>query len=396
MEAALQGVRVLDLTRALAGPYATMLLADLGAEVIKIEPPGSRQEVEGPQAYKGMHFYFLSVNRNKKSLALDISKPQGRQIFYEMVPLCDVVFDNFRPAVPKRLGVDYETLSAINPRIICTSITGFGSVGPYRDRPAYDLTVQAITGAVSITGNPGERPVRNGVAIADQGAAFTAVAGTIAALFQRERTGVGQKVETSLLESTIYQLAYEIALYTVSGSVLKNIGSSHAVALPYGIYATRDGYVAVAAPFKFEALCCALERVDLIQDERFDRPGKLLRNRDALEQELQEAFGQQTTEEWLRRLEEADVPGAPVNDIDEALRDAQVQAMDMVVSVPHALGGEVRMVGVPVHLSNTPEELRRCYSSPPLLGHDTNEILSRALGYSSERIAELRAQEIIA
>jgi crotonobetainyl-CoA:carnitine CoA-transferase CaiB-like acyl-CoA transferase len=336
MESALEGVRVLDLTRALAGPYATMLLADLGAEVIKIEPPSSREESHDPLSLRGMHFYFLSVNRNKKSLALDITKAEGKDLFYDLVRGADVVFDNFRPAVPKRLGVDYETLSAINPRIVCTSITGFGSVGPYRDRPAYDLCIQAMSGAVSVTGNPGEPPVRNGIAVADQGAAFTAVAGTMAALLQRERTGVGQKVETSLLESTIYQLAYEIALHTVSGVTLKNIGSSHVVALPYGIYATKDGHVSIAAPFRFDALCCAIERVDLIQDERFDKMGKLAKNRQALDRELQGAFRHRTTDDWMLRLEEADVPCSPVYDIAEAISHPQVEATQMIVPVPHA------------------------------------------------------------
>lgn len=396
MEAALQGVRVLDLTRALAGPYATMLLGDLGAEVIKIEPPGSREDSDDPLSYKGMHFYFLSVNRNKKSLALDITKPQGRELLYDLVRASDVMFDNFRPAVPGRLGVDYETLSAINPRIICTSITGFGSVGPYRDRPAYDLCIQAMSGAVSVTGNPGERPVRNGIAVADQGAAFTAVAGTIAALLQRERTGVGQKVETSLLESTIYQLAYEVALHTVAGVTLKNVGSSHVVALPYGIYGTKDGFVAIAAPFRFEALCCAIDRVDLLQDERFDKMGKLAKNREALDKELLKAFRDRTTDEWLRRLEEADVPCAPVHDIAEAISHPQVEAAEMIVPVPHARGGDIQLVANPIHLSQTPEAQRRSYSCPPLLGQHTEEVLSSVLDLPSERIQELREAEVIA
>ncbi|HEU4760341.1 MAG TPA: CoA transferase [Dehalococcoidia bacterium] len=395
MESALQGVRILDFTRALAGPFATMLLADLGAEVIKVEPPGSREEHEGPFAYKGMHFYFLSVNRSKKSLALDIAKPEGREVLHDLVRSSDVVIDNFRPGVPKRLGLDYETLAAVNPRIICTSITGFGSLGPYRDRPAYDVCVQAMSGAVSISGNAEERPVRNGVAVADQGASFTAVAGTIAALYQRERTGKGQKVETSLLESMVYQLAYEIALYTVSGTVLKNIGSSHVFALPYGIYETSDGHIAIAAPFKFEALCCAIERVDLLQDERFDKTSKLAINREALDQELMEAFRHRSTDDWLQRLDEADVPCETVRDIAEAIEHPQVQATEMIVPVPHVLGGEVRLVGNPVHLSETPDEIKGRYSTPPLLGQHTEEVLMGVLGYSRERLEELRAREVI-
>lgn len=395
MEGVLEGVRVLDFTRALAGPYATMLLADLGAEVIKIEPPGSREESLDRFSYKGMHFYFLSVNRNKKSLAIDIEKPQGRQLFDDLVRMSDVVFDNFRPGVPERLGLDFERLSAINPRIICTSITGFGSTGPLRDRPAYDLCVQAMTGAVSLTGNPGERPVRNGIAVADQGAAFVAVAGTLAALYQRERTGRGQRVETSLLESTIYQLAYEIALYTICGVVLRNIGSSHVAALPYGIYPTQDGYIAVAAPFKFDALCCALERYDLAQDERFASQRKIVENRQALDQELEATFRQRTTEEWLARLDEADVPCSPINDIAQAVRHPQVEATEMIVSVPHAKGDEIRLVGNPLHFSAGDPTRRRAYLPPPLLGQHTEEILTGLLGRTPSEIEDLRGAGVI-
>jgi formyl-CoA transferase len=206
---------------------------------------------------------------------------------------------------------------------------------------------------------------------------------------------VGQKVETSLLESTIYQLAYEIALHTVAGVTLKNIGSSHVVALPYGIYCTKDGYVAIAAPFKFEALCCAIERVELLEDERFDKMGKLAKNRQALDKELLEAFQHRTTDEWLRRLEEADVPCAPVHDIAEAINHPQVQAAEMIVPVPHARGGEIQLAGNPIHLSQTPETQRRSYSSPPLLGQHTEQILSSLLDLSSERIQELREAEVI-
>lgn len=396
MEHVLHGVRVLDFTQALAGPFATMLLADLGAEVIKIEPPDSRREIAGPMAYQGMHFYFLSVNRNKKSVALDVRRPEGRDVLHDLVKISDVVIDNARPGVPERLGIDYGTLSNINPRIICTSITGFGDTGPCRDLPAYDLTVQAITGAVSIGGNPGERPVRNAVPVADQGAAFIAVAGTLAALWERERTGVGQRVETSLFAATLYQMAYEVALYTVTGHVQRNIGSSHVVALPYGIYETADGWIAIAAPFRFDALCCVIERPDLVTDERFDKMDKLALNRAALDRQLQEAFRRRPTAEWLHLLQEADVPCAPVNDLAEALRHPQVEATNMVVNVPHVRGGEVRLVGTPLRLSRTPDAVREQYASPPLLGQHTREVLAGPLGYDDGRLRELAERGVIA
>ncbi len=396
MERALRDVRVLDFTQALAGPFATMLLADLGAEVIKIEPPGSRHEIASPMAYQGMHFYFLSVNRNKKSVALDVRRPEGRDVLYDLVRVSDVVIDNARPGVPARLGIDHQTLSAINPRIICTSITGFGDAGPCRDLPAYDLTVQAMTGAVSIGGNPGERPVRNAVPVADQGAAFIAVAGTLAALWERERTGVGQRVETSLFAATLYQMAYEVALYTVTGHVQRNIGSSHVVALPYGIYETADGWIAIAAPFRFDALCCVIERPELVTDPRFDKMDKLALNREALDRELQEAFRARATAEWLRLLHEADVPCAPVNDLAEALRHPQVEATNMVARVPHVRGGEVRLVGTPLKLSRTPEAARAEHTSPPLLGQHTREVLTDLLGYDEGHLAELAERNVIA
>lgn len=396
MEAALQGVRILDLTRALAGPYGTMILADLGAEVIKIEAPGSRRELGGPFSYKGMDAYFIGVNRNKKSVTLNLTKPEGRQVFYDLVRVSDVVFDNFRPDVPKRLGIDYETLSQINPRIICASISGYGSRGPLREQPAYDLCIQAISGAVSITGDPAGPPVRNGIAVADQGAGLIAALAVIAALYARQQTGQGQKVETSLLESMLYQLAYEIALYTISGIVPGPMRSGHQMAQPYGIYQTTDGYLALAAPMRFKDMCEAIGQPQLTEDERFDKYEKLIVNRLELDRELEAVFRTRGTQEWLEVLTAADIPCAPVNTIDKAICHPQVEATEMMVSIPHVLGGEVRVVGIPIQMSATATPLRSSYTSPPVLGQHTEELLSQLLGYGQERIQELRALEVIA
>ncbi len=396
MEEALAGVRVLDLTQALAGPYATMLLADLGAEVIKIERPGSRRQVEGPFSYHGMDAYFISVNRNKKSVALDLKHPLGREIFYELVKVSDAVIDNFRLGVTKKLGIDYETLSAINPRIICTSITGYGSQGPYSHRPAYDLVAQALSGAISITGHPGAPPARNGVAVADQGAGLVAAAATIAALYRRHVTGRGQKVETSLLEAMMYQLAYELALYTISGILPEPIGCKHQLVIPYNAYQGSDGrYFVVAAPFLFRQLCQAIGRPDLVEDERFNRPDRLLANREQLEEELAATFRTRPAHEWLQLLHEADIPCGPVNNLQEAIDDPQVQATEMVVPVTHVMGGEVRLVGVPVRMSETPPPKRRQFTSPPLLGQHTDQVLTQLLGYTKEHLDELRSQGVI-
>ncbi|MDP2950459.1 MAG: CoA transferase [Chloroflexota bacterium] len=395
MESALKDVRILDLSRALAGPYGSMLLADLGAEVIKVEAPRSRRDVKGPFAYKGMDAYFMGVNRNKKSIVIDLTKAAGRHVFYDLAKVSDVVFDNFRPEVPKKLGIDYETLKGINPRIISCSITGFGPTGPYRDRPAYDLCVQALGGGVAITGDPDGPPVRNGVAVADQGAGLLAAAGILAALHARERTGVGQRVETSLLEAMIYQLAYEVAIYTVSGMVPGRIGSRHLVVHPYGIFQTSDDYIAVAAPLRFPALCQAIGRPDLAADPRFDRFENLALHQNELYPALEEVFLTRTTGEWLQTLEESDIPCAPVNPIDKVLADPQVVERQMVVDVEHVRGGAVKLVGNALEMSATPADARREFTSPPLLGQHTEEVLAGLLGYSQEQIGALRQEEAI-
>ena len=281
METALAKVRIVDLSRALAGPYGSMILGDLGAEIIKIEPLGARTEATGPYSYKGQDAYFMSINRSKKSVTLDLRTDKGREVFYDLVRISDVVFDNFRPGVLERLRIDYDTIKELNPRIICCSISGFGSNGPYRERPAYDLVVQAVSGAMSITGEPGRPPVRSAIAIGDQGAGMFAAHGILAALYARERTGVGGKVETSLLEAMMALLAYEASYYFVSGLVPGPVGSGHRTLPVYQAFKTRDGYIAIAAINRFHALCKALDREDLTQDPRFGE-GQMAEHREEL------------------------------------------------------------------------------------------------------------------
>ena len=395
MESALKGVRILDLTRALAGPFGSMLLADLGAEVIRVEAPRSRREVSGPLTYKGMDPYELGVNRNKKSVVIDLTKEAGRQVFYDLVKVSDAVYDNYRPDVTKRLGIDYDTLKEINPRIISCSITGYGPTGPYRDRPAYDLTVQALGGGVAITGDPAGRPVRCGVAVADQSAGMLAAVGILAALHARQQTGVGQRVETSLLEAMVHQLALEIAMYTVSGWVPGRMGGGNPILVPYGIFKTKDDYVAVAAVLRFADLCRAIGKPELTENPRFARLELLVLNQHQLYPVLEEVFVTRTTEEWLQTLTAADIPCAPVNTIDKVLADPQVRHRDMLVDVEHAKGGTVRLVGNPLKMSATPAEARKQFTSPPLLGQHTDEMLTDLLHYSPEKIAELRREEAI-
>lgn len=394
METALAGVRVLDLTRALAGPYGSMILGDLGAEIIKIEALDARTDAIGPYSYKGQDAYFMSVNRSKKSITLDVRTDRGREVLYDLAKIADVVLDNFRPGVLERLRIDYDTLKGLNPRIICCSITGFGSNGPYRNRPAYDVVMQAISGAMSITGEPGRPPVRSGIAIADQGAGMYAVHGILAALYARERTGVGAKVETSLLEAMIAQLAYEAGYYFISGLVPGPVGSGHRTLALYQTFQTRDGYVAIAAINRFPALCKALGREDLTEDPRF-KGREIGEHRDELLAILQQEFITRKTDEWLKLLTEADVPCGPLNTLDKALSDPQVLARDMVVSINHAMGGQIKQTGNPVKISATPPEVRQDFLPPPTLGQHTDEVLSQLLGYSTEKIDRLRQEKVI-
>jgi len=395
MEKALADVRIIDLTRALAGPYGSMILGDLGAEIIKIEAVDSKREFMGPTAYQGQDAYNMSINRSKKSITLDTRTENGREVFYDLVKISDVVFDNFRPGVLERLKMDYDTLKKINPRIISCSISGFGSKGPYRDRPAYDVIIQAITGAMSITGEPGRPPVRAGIALSDQGAGMFAAHGILAALYARERTGVGQKVETSLFEATIAQIAYEASIYFVSGEIPGPVGSGHRILPVYQAFQTRDGYVTIAAVGdKYPRLFKAMGREDLLQDPRFIGP-PTLENRKERVSIIQEVFLTKGTEEWLQLLIEADVPCGPVNTLDKALADPQVAATDMVVTIDHPFKGRIKQTGNPIKMSGTPPEQKNKFLYPPTVGEHTDEILSRLLGYSTEKLDTFKREKVI-
>jgi len=371
-----------------------MILGDLGAEILKIEAVRGRKEVTGPYSYRGQDGYFMAVNRSKKSVTLDLRTDAGRDTFYDLVKVSDVVLDNFRPGVMERLKVDYDTLKGTNARIVSCSISGFGSDGPYRDRPAYDLVVQAISGTMSITGEPGGEPVRSGVAIGDQGAGMFAAHGILAALYARERTGTGCRVETSLLDAMVAQLAYEASLYLLSGIIPEPLGTGHRTMPFYQAFRTRDGYVAIAAIERFPNLCKAVAREDLIDDARFTED-QINDHRSEFIAVMQEVFATRTTDEWLQRLNENDVPCGPVNRFDKALSDPQVLARDMVITVDHSLGGQIKQTGNPIRISTTPPDARRHFPSPPTLGEHTTEVLSQLLGYSQEKIDRLRQEKVI-
>jgi CoA:oxalate CoA-transferase len=395
METALANVRIIDLTRALAGPFGSMILGDLGAEIIKIEAVDTKRGFTGPTAFMGQDAYNMSINRSKKSITLDTRTEKGKEIFYDLIKVSDVVFDNFRPGVLERLKMDYETLKMINPRIISCSISGFGSRGPYRDRQAYDVIIQAMTGSMSITGEEGRPPVRAGIAVSDLGAGMFAAHGIMAALYARERTGVGQKVETSLYEATLALLAYEASIYFVTGDVPGPVGSGHRVLPVYQAFQTADGYITIAAVGdKYPRLFKAMDREDLLKEPLFIGPSTL-ENRKQRVAVIQEVFLTKGTDEWMRLLIEADVPCGPVNTLDKALADPQVAATDMVATIDQAEGGRIRQTGNPIKMSGTPSELRTKYSYPPVVGQNTGEILNQLLGYSVEKIDQLRQEKII-
>lgn len=394
MEAPLTGVRVLDLTQFLAGPYGSMLLGDLGAEIIKIEPPGGDPMRQMPPYFlAGESAYFLSINRNKRSVTLNLKTPAGRQVFYDLVRLSDVVLDNFRPGVMEGLGLGYETLRQINRRIIACSITGFGRTGPYRDRPAFDLVLQAMSGAMSITGEPERPPVRMGIPMGDLAGGMFAAQAISAALYARERTGEGCFIDLGLMDCLTALLTYVAQYYLAGGPVPQPAGSHHQSVVPYGVFATADGHlvIAVFAEKFWSALCRALERPDLAEDPRFARNELRLEHRAELLPILQDIFRRRPTREWLTRLEAEGVPSGPVQTIDQVLADPHIAARHMLVRVPHPSIGELPLLGNPIKISDVEEQ----FHPPPRLGQHTEEILRNLLGYSEKKMTELRESGVV-
>ncbi len=396
MKPMLDGVRVVDMAQMLAGGYGSMLLGDLGAEMIKIEQieVGDRTRLLGPPFVEGESAYFMGINRNKKSVALDVRKDQGRQVLYDLVRVSDVVFHNFRPGVMEKLKCDYDTLKVINPRIVYCGLTGYGETGPYRDRPAFDLAIQAISGAMSITGEPGRPPVRQGIPMGDlAGSLFSAFA-ISAALYAREVLGEGRKIELSLMDSNVSLLTYVGQYYLIDGRVSGPMGSGHLSVVPYQAFATQDIYIVVAVFVEkfWHAFCRVLGIEELIDDPRFCDNDHRRDNREELVPVLEEIFRTRPGEEWLRLLSEAQVPCGPINTLDRLFADPQVAARNMVVEMEHPTVGRVRSIGNPV---KTPPMDEGPFEPPPLHGQHTDQVLREVLGYSAERIAQLRASGVI-
>lgn len=391
----LDGLRVLDLGRHQAGPTCAMWLGDLGADVIKIENPehGEDGRASGPPFFEGESAFFLSANRNKRSLALDIKRPEGQEIFRRLADTADVVVENFRPGVMDALGIGYATVSARNPRIIYCSISGYGADGPYADRPGLDQIVQGTSGLMSVTGFEGGPPVRVGIPIADLLTGLFGAYGVLAALQAREQTGRGQVVETSLLESMVGMMTFQAVRYLNGGGVPPPAGNHHPINAPYGVFKTRDGYVTLGATGdkRWRTFCEVLGAPEWLEDPRFATNGARFENRDLLAQLIEEKLQAHTSDEWEQILNEQAIPCGPIYRLDQALDHVQVRHRQMVVELPHPTMERVRLLGLPVKLSETPGAVRR---APPLLGQHTDEIL-RGLGISETEIARLCTSGII-
>jgi CoA:oxalate CoA-transferase len=392
----LKGVRILDLSQIMAGPFGTMILADLGAEVIKIENPegGDLSRNTRQYTHKGESAYYLSFNRNKKSMTLNLREERGRQIFYDLVKTSDVVYDNFRPGILEKLRIDYGNLKKANPKIICCSVSGFGSDSPFKDRPALDLLIQAMGGVMSFTGEPDRPPVRLGYPMGDLGGGMYAAMAVLGALFYRQVTGEGQRCDIAMLDAQISLMTYRAQYYFLEGVIPKPIGSAHASAVPIRAFQARDGkYLTVEASQQkfFQNLCQVIGTEGLATDERFSTLAVRLKNRDALMKILEDKFLEKDRDEWVDLLVKGDVPAGPVNNLAESLSNPSVLARNMVVPVKH-LGETIKMAGNPIKMSALGEEV---FEGAPTYGQHTDEILSRYLGYTPEQIAKLRADKVL-
>jgi len=395
-EQPLEGLTVLDASRVLVGPFCTMQLGDLGAEVIKIERPDGGDQTRGwhPPTYGDESAYYVSVNRNKRSLTLNLASEEGRDVFRDLASEADVLVENFRVGKMEDWGLDYETLSQENPELVYCSLSGYGEWGPHKDRPAYDIMMQAEGGLMSITGEEDGPPVRVGVAIADIGAGMYATQAILAALFYREfGDGTGQKVDVSLLDGQVAWMTYMASYYFATDEAPGRMGSKHPTIAPYQAFETSDGYVVVATASEnlWPKFCRGLDREDLIDDERFAVNADRVENRSELDRILDEEFAQYSTAEAVARMEEAGVPASRVRDMEDVFENPQVQARGMHQEVDHPTIGTVEMAGSPMHFSQTPTAIDR---HPPLLGEHTEEVL-REFGYDYGTIDELSENDII-
>lgn len=392
----LQGIRVLDLTRVLAGPYCTMFLGDLGAEVVKIEQPGVGDDTRswGPPFVGGESAYFLCINRNKRSLSLDLKSDRGTELLRRLAESADVLVENFRPGTMDRFGLGEKDLRKANPRLIYASLSGFGADGPMRDWPGYDLIVQAWGGLMSITGAPDGEPTKVGVAILDIVAGLMLGKTIVAALFARERRGIGQKIETSLLEAEVACLINAGSNYLLGGEIPGRWGNAHPSIVPYQSFKTRDSFlvVGVASEGIWRRFCHVIERPELADDARFAKNPKRVEHRTELISVLTDLFLERDTSTWITLLGDAGIPCAPVQTIDQVFGSPQVHHREMLVQVQHPTAGTLPMAGLPVKLSATPASIRL---APPLLGQHSEEVLQTWLGMDEDAVANLKSAGVI-
>jgi len=389
----LAGIKIIDLTRILSGPFCTMTLADLGAEVIKIESPqGDDTRQWGPPFIKNESAYFLSVNRNKKSVVLNLKDPKGKEILLKMVEEADVVVENFRPGTLKKLGIDYDILKQHNRRVILASISGFGQTGPYSKKPGYDVLAQGMGGLMSVTGEPDGTPVKAGYSLADIGAGMWATIGILSALWERERSGQGQWIDVSLLDTMVSWQTYLAGNYFATNNDPKPLGGAHPNIVPYQVFEASDGHfiLAVGNDSLWNSLVDVLD-VEALRDRKFKTNPDRVQNRDELISILEEIFKRKTRDEWVDMLESAKIPCGPVNKLSDILNDAHIKEREMVVEMEHPSLGILKMLGVPVKLSRTPGRIK---TVPPAQGEHSETVLKQ-MGYSKEEIETFIKEGII-
>ena len=395
MAGPLKGIRVLDLTRILAGPYATMILRDLGAEVIKIEQPGVGDEARDFGPFKNdFSLYFMSVNRGKKSVTLNLKAPRGKELFLELVKGSDILVENFRPGTMEKLGLGYESLKAHHPSLLYAACSGFGQTGPYAMRGAYDMIIQGMGGIISITGEPDRPPVRVGTSIGDiTSALFTAI-GILSALRHRDQTGEGQLIDVGMLDCQVAILENAMVRYFSTGDIPRPLGRRHPAITPFEVFESADGYVVIAIGNNelWRKFCEHVNHPELIDNERFHTNALRTENHESLFPILAEIMCRRTTDAWVEALEEIGVPCGPVNTVDKVANDPQVLARDMIAEVEHEVTGAVQIPGIPIKLSETPGQID---APAPNLGEHTSEVLTGLLGLDAEEVNQLKQDEVL-
>jgi len=392
----LKGVRVIDLTRVIAGPYCAMVLGDLGAEIIKVEQPkiGDESRAWGPPWVKEVSAYFISINRNKKSFTLNLKHPRGLDIFKSLVKKADVVLENFRPGTMEELGIGYEVLKGMNPGLIYCDITGYGTDGPYRDKPGVDVIVSAIAGLMSITGEPDGEPVKVGVAVTDLLTGLYAFGAIASALLVRQQTGRGQRISINLLAMQLATLINIGSSYLVGGVIPRRWGSAHATIVPYEAHRAKDDYLifSVINERMWKSLCSILQMEELSEDPRFSDNARRLKNRDALGEIIDRKLAEKTVEEWVPLFDRAGIPCGPINTLDRVFKDPQVLHLNVVREIEHPHYGKAKMVGPPATFSESRVDIQ---SPPPTLGEHNEEILTQLLALPVEEVKSLKNQGVI-